>query len=255
MGKWRFHYQIADYAIALEGVDTRLESLAASLYGGARCGDTAPQLCFVLGAHADRFTLRCAGEELGVADSLNDFFQMVEWQLTEAFMRGLSAFYQLHAAVAVYRGSALILSGPSEAGKTSLLVGLTAAGALAYTDEIALFAAEDLRVHPFPRDLIIHRGTQQLFPETVADLPPWKIHSEYCFFRPLYLAGAVLLHLSRVVDWFFQNTGLACRCRYSSLVRPKRPVACWENRSVYGIGGRRALSWWGDWLKRVRPEN
>ena len=54
---------------------------------------------------------------------------MVEWQLTEAFMRGLSAFYQLHAAVAVYRGSNLILSGPSEVGKTSLLVGLTAAGA------------------------------------------------------------------------------------------------------------------------------
>ena len=124
--------------------------------------------------------LRCAGEELGVADSLNDFFQMVEWQLTEAFMRGLSAFYQLHAAVAVYRGSALILSGPSEEGKTSLLVGLTSAGAPAYTDEIALFAA---------------------------------------------------------------------------LVRPKRPVACWENHSICGIGGRRALSWWGDWFKRVRPEN
>ena len=104
-------------------------------------------------------------------------------------MRGLSAFYQLHAAVAVYRGSALILSGPSEAGKTSLLVGLTAAGALAYTDEIALFAAEDLRVHPFPRDLIIHRGTQQLFPETVADLPPWKIHSEYCFFPASLFGG------------------------------------------------------------------
>ena len=115
-------------------------------------GDTAPQLCFVLGAHAGRFTLRCAGEELGVADSLNDFFQMVEWQLTEAFMRGLSAFYQLHAVVAVCRGSALILSRPSEAGKTSLLVGLAAAGALAYTNEIAFFAAEDLRVHPFPRD-------------------------------------------------------------------------------------------------------
>lgn len=122
--------------------------------------------------------LRCAGEELGVADLLNDFFQMVEWQLTEAFIRGLSAFYQLHAAVAVYRGSALILSGPSEVGKTSLLVGLTAAGRPGLTDEIALFAAEDLRVHPFLRDLIIHRGTQQLFPETVADLPPRKIHSE-----------------------------------------------------------------------------
>ncbi len=36
------------------------------------------------------------------ADSLNKFFQLVEWQLTETFMRGLNSFNKLHAAVAPY---------------------------------------------------------------------------------------------------------------------------------------------------------
>jgi len=52
-----------------------------------------------------------------------------------------------------------------------LLIGLAASGALAYTDEIALIAEGDLRVLPFPRDVIVHQGTKRLFPESVADLP------------------------------------------------------------------------------------
>lgn len=189
MGKWQFYYRIANFSIVIQGIDPQLEALAASLYEGARCEQTEPQICFDLAVCADGLLLECAGERLGVADSLNDFFQLVEWQLTAAFMRGLDAFYQLHAAVAVYKGHALVLCGPSAAGKTSLLIGLATLGAVAYTDEIALFAAEDLRVYPFPRDLIVHRGTQQLFPATVTDLPAWKIFREYRFLSPIVFGG------------------------------------------------------------------
>ena len=132
---------------------------------------------------------KCAGGEIVAADSLNKFFQLVEWQLTETFMRGLNSFYKLHAAVAVCKGRALILCGPSEAGKTSLLIGLAASGALAYTDEIALIAEGDLRLLPFPRDLIVHQGTQRLFPESVADLPTWKDFDAYRFVAPIVFGG------------------------------------------------------------------
>ena len=191
MGGWQFHYRIADCAIALQGTDVQLEALAASLYAGARCEQVESRLqsTFVLEAHADRLVLRHAGDELGAAESLSDFFQLVEWQLTETFMRGLGAFYQLHAAVAAIQDHALVLCGPSDAGKTSLLIGLATSGALAYTDEIALVAPEDLSLHPFPRDLIVHRGTQQLFPETAKDLPPWKDFRSYRFLSPLVYGG------------------------------------------------------------------
>ena len=189
MGRWQFHYRIADCAIVLQGTDAQLEALAASLYEGARCEEVEPQVCFDLESRAGRLLLQRAGEELAAADSLSDIFQLVEWQLTAAFMRSLGAFYQLPAAVAVHRGRALVLSGPPEAGKTSLAIGLATAGAKIYTDEIALFATDDLRVHPFPRDLIVHRGTQKLFPATTTDLPPWKVCPEYRFLPPSVFGG------------------------------------------------------------------
>ena len=191
MGRWQFHYRIADCAIVLQGTDSRLEALAASLYEGARCEQAGLQIhaCFDLDVHAGSFMLKCAEGEIVAADSLNKFFQLVEWQLTETFMRGLKSFYQLHAAVAVCKGRALILCGPSEAGKTSLLIGWAASGALAYTDEIALIAEGDLQVLPFPRDLIVHQGTQRLFPEWVADLPTWKDFDAYRFVSPIVFGG------------------------------------------------------------------
>ena len=107
MGRWQFHYRIADCAIDLQGTDSRLEALAASLYEGARCEQAGLQLhaCFDLDVHAGSFMLKCAEGEIVAADSLNKFFQLVEWQLTETFMRGLSSFYQLHAAGAVCKGA------------------------------------------------------------------------------------------------------------------------------------------------------
>ena len=95
-------------------------------------------------------------------------------------MEGLGAYCQFHAAVAVHRGRAIVLCGAPEAGKTSLVVGLALAGADFYSDEVALFDPERFDVHPFRRDLIVHRGTQKLFPELETNLPAWKVFSDYC---------------------------------------------------------------------------
>ena len=95
-------------------------------------------------------------------------------------MEGLGAYCQLHAAVAVHRGRAIVLCGAPEAGKTSLVVGLALAGADFCSDEVALFHPERFDVHPFRRDLIVHRGTQELFPELETNLPAWKVFPDYC---------------------------------------------------------------------------
>ena len=87
-----------------------LKALAASLYEGARCEQAGLQIhaCFDLDVHAGSFMLKYAGGGIVATDSLNKFFQRVEWQLTETFMRGLNASYKLHAAVAACKGRALI---------------------------------------------------------------------------------------------------------------------------------------------------
>lgn len=181
MGDWQFNYRIADCEIVLRGTDIGLEALAASVYEGVRCEKTSARAqVFELEDRAKGLVLKSAGVEVGVARTLNELFQLVEWQLTEIFMRGLGAFFQLHAAVAVCGDRALVMCGPSEAGKTSLLIGLATSGARAYTDEIALIASDDLRIHPFPRDLIVHSGTQSMFPEILFEQPTWK---DFCSYR------------------------------------------------------------------------
>ena len=106
-------------------------------------------------------------------------------------MEGLGAYCQLHAAVAVHRGRAIVLCGAPEAGKTSLVVGLALAGADFYSDEVALFDPERFDVHPFRRDLIVHRGTHELFPELETNLPAWKVFPDYCCVPPRTVGGGV----------------------------------------------------------------
>ena len=116
MGRWQPHYRIANCAIALRGSDAQLQALAASLYEGARCETVEPDIRFDLASDEGRLSLQREGDVSRGARSCAELFQAVEWRLTEAFMEGLGAYCQLHAAVAVHRGRAIVLCGAPEAG-------------------------------------------------------------------------------------------------------------------------------------------
>ncbi len=58
----------------------------------------------------------------------------------------------VHAGVVAWRGRALVLPGPSQSGKSTLVASLIAAGAKYYSDEYAVIDLEG-RIHPFPRRL------------------------------------------------------------------------------------------------------
>ena len=183
---WRFHYRIADYAFAVEGTDAKLRQLAASLYSSARTQPETPATCFTMERRQNLFVLKRGVREICHASSLAAFFQEVEWTLTETIMAALSHFYLLHAGVVAQENRARLLIGPSDAGKTSLVLALAMRGAAIYTDEVALLAPDDLQVVPFRRDLIVHQGSQYLLPESVKTaLPlPFKNFSDYRYISP-----------------------------------------------------------------------
>jgi hypothetical protein len=58
----------------------------------------------------------------------------------------------VHAGVVAWNDRALLLPGPSFAGKTTLTAALVRAGATYYSDEYAV-VDEDGAIHPYPRDL------------------------------------------------------------------------------------------------------
>jgi len=190
MPRWRFLYRIADYDFAVEGDDPRLRNLAGSLYRAAHRDEGSPRTRFILERRGPRFILLQDGEKVCAASCLPAFFQEVEWALTEAAMAALGHFFQIHAGVVVHRGRACLLVGRPDAGKTSLVLGLAARGGAIFTDEVALVEPRSLQVNPFPRDLIVHRGTQQLFSERIETTapPPWKIFADYRYLSPADLA-------------------------------------------------------------------
>lgn len=63
----------------------------------------------------------------------------------------------VHAGVVAWQDRAIVLAGPSSAGKSTLVAALVRAGATYYSDEYAVFDAQG-RVHPFRRPLRLRGG-------------------------------------------------------------------------------------------------
>jgi hypothetical protein len=126
----------------------------------------------------------------------------VEWALTEACLAGLGSFLQVHAGVVAHRGQGWLLAGPPECGKTSLVLGLVAAGATVLTDEIALIDPDVLHLTPFPRDLIVRRGTERRFAGILpGPVPTFKRFPEHCYLCPADLGPPAVgpLPLTRLI--------------------------------------------------------
>jgi hypothetical protein len=70
--------------------------------------------------------------------------------------------YAIHAASVAHRGRALVLAGPSGAGKTTLALALAALGLELLSDELAVLDPASGLVHPYRRRLHVRPGTPEL---------------------------------------------------------------------------------------------
>ena len=73
-----------------------------------------------------------------------------EWAVTLALLAGTARYVHVHAAGAVRRNRALLVLGPTGAGKSTLALHWSQAGAPVLGDDTVLLD-ETGRVHPFPR--------------------------------------------------------------------------------------------------------
>jgi hypothetical protein len=82
---------------------------------------------------------------------------VLENHLTQAVAEMAPQRLFVHAGVVGWNGKAIVIPGPSHAGKSTLVAALLAAGATYYSDEYAVLDPQG-RVHAFPRPLQLRDG-------------------------------------------------------------------------------------------------
>ena len=94
---------------------------------------------------------------------------LLQRAIEEAIIENLRDFAAIHSGVVVWDGVAILLPGPSQSGKTTLVRELIARGAEYSSDEFAMIDAFG-QVHPWPRALMIRDANSDQHPVPAPDL-------------------------------------------------------------------------------------
>ena len=108
------------------------------------------------------------GECVQRSETTDVLIDYILWDVSARAVQEEHGFLALHAGAVAYRGSGVLLPGPSNSGKTTLSAALTRAGFDYLSDEVALIDPGDGRVHSFPRPMWMERPTVEKFPDLLA---------------------------------------------------------------------------------------
>ncbi|MDA1000435.1 MAG: hypothetical protein O2807_07965 [bacterium] len=96
------------------------------------------------------------------SDDLDEIFWWLDYQICKAALEQSNLnFIQLHGAAAALNDKAILLLGDSYAGKSTLVAYLLRNGLWFLSDEVILLDPAALRIHRFPRNLLIREGTRE----------------------------------------------------------------------------------------------
>jgi hypothetical protein len=109
------------------------------------------------GASDGEFELSQDGEQIGSGLPVAGIFERVQNAIDER-LRKRGPGVAVHAGVVGWNGAAILIAGPSRAGKTTLVKELLKRGAVYFSDEYA-FLDESGWVHAYPRALLLRDGT------------------------------------------------------------------------------------------------
>jgi hypothetical protein len=123
---------------------------------------------------ADRFpySLYLDGARLQQVESPSSMLDFVLANVTIQAVELMEDFVALHAGAAAWGGRGIIFPGAPDAGKTTLVAGLTRVGFAYLSDEAALIDPLTGQLHPFPRALAMDSGSIDAISDLRGKLPP-----------------------------------------------------------------------------------
>jgi serine kinase of HPr protein (carbohydrate metabolism regulator) len=126
---------------------------------GTKADPEGADTVFFVGRSAESpgFKLQAGDLALASSPTLEALIPDLQNWMDYAILRKLTDKVAIHAGAVAYGGSAIVLPGPSRAGKSTLVAELLRRGFVYFSDEYALIDGKG-HVHPYPRPLMLRKG-------------------------------------------------------------------------------------------------
>jgi hypothetical protein len=124
------------------------------------------------GVRRGRFSLYWDDELVVTTGRPSRALGMLSWHVNRQVVGNRGDRLVLHAAGAEHRGRALVIPGVMEAGKTTLVAGLTRRGLRYLTDEAVFIDPVTTCVRPYPKPLSIDPGSWTVLSSLRPIVPP-----------------------------------------------------------------------------------
>jgi hypothetical protein len=118
---------------------------------------------------AGYFQLEVNGSTVAASATMPYLFTLIQQAADDGMIRHLQHQTAIHAGTVVHQGKAIVLPGPSGSGKSLLVQELLRQGAEYCSDEYAILDRQG-RAHPYPRALMIRRGSEEQHPVLASEL-------------------------------------------------------------------------------------
>ena len=156
------HYRIGTVALSIESSFPEMWADCDRFYGHYRCGsEISDTIRFTIARKRSGrlarpvYVVRCNGEDYVAGPNISAVLPRLEAALNHQVMASFQSFFQLHAGVMSRHDQAVIFTGTSGTGKTTLAAALLSRGWNYLCDEFALIDPNSLLVQPFPKPLSI----------------------------------------------------------------------------------------------------
>jgi hypothetical protein len=214
------HYCLGVIAVSLQSCSEECVRVFERIYGCHRTeypGDSPLRLIVAQRKakpwSAAEYVVQCNDKTYVAGRDERGVMPQLESALNHQLMLTQNAFFQLHAGVMSFNDRAVVFTGRSGTGKSTLAAALLARGWSYLCDEFALIEPKSLLVYPFPKALSIKPGGVELVERLGLPLVPgeWcdgKRTRQFSYVAPEASGGglggpcpiAAVLFLSRQAD-------------------------------------------------------
>ena len=159
------HYRIGVVAVSLQSCSEECVRVFDRIYGCYRTEDPCDAALHMKIVRrkakpwsAAEYVVQCNGETYVAGRDERGVMPQLEAALNHQTMLTQNTFFQLHAGVMSHQNRAVVFTGKSGTGKSTLAAALMARGWSYLCDEFALIEPKSLLVYPFPKALSIKQA-------------------------------------------------------------------------------------------------